>query len=164
MSEKKVFHRSKLFYILSGIMLIILTAGFFFWRSYKYRFVNKKLDKLVTVKSKGLYQVNYQHLVVDEALGNISAEDVEMIPDSLVYQTLADQKTAPETVFYIRIPELHITGVKTPKALLNREISAHIFRIQNAVIEIHLGKGSKEKQADFKKILASEQNRKLLGK
>jgi hypothetical protein len=164
MAEKRAFHRSRIFYILSGILLIILTIGFFIWRNYKYQLVNKKLDNLVTGKSKGLYQISYQHLVIDEALGNISAEDVELTPDSLMYQKLIEQKTAPESLFYIRIPKLIISGVKTPKALLNKEISAHIIRIQNAVIEIRMGKSKNEKQSDFKSILASEQYRQLLGK
>ena len=132
MAEKRAFHRSRLFYVLSGVLLIILTIGYFIWRNYKYQLVNKKLDHLVTGKSKGLYQLSYQHLIIDEALGNISAEEVELIPDSLMYLTLLEQKKAPESLFYIRIPKLIISGVKTPRALLNKEISAHIIRIQNA--------------------------------
>jgi hypothetical protein len=163
MAEKRAFHRSRLFYILSGILLIILTTGFFIWRNYKYHLVNKKLDHLVTGKSKGLYQISYQHLVIDEALGNISAEDVELIPDSLIFLQLVEKKTAPESLFFIRIPKLIISGVKTPKALLNKEISAHIIRIQDAEIEIRMGKSKNEKQTDFKTILASEQYRQLLG-
>ncbi len=164
MAEKRAFHRSRLFYILSGILLIILTIGFFIWRNYKYRLVNRKLDNLVTGKSKGLYQLSYQHLVIDEALGNISAEEVVLIPDSMMYLQLTENKTAPESLFYIRIPKLIISGVKTPKALLNKEISAHIIRIQNAEIEIRMGKSKNDKQPDFKSILASEQYRQLLGK
>jgi len=164
MAEKRAFHRSRLFYILSGVSLIILTIGFFIWRNYKYQLVNRKLDNLVTGKSKGLYQLSYRHLVIDEALGNISAEEVELIPDSLVYRTLTEQKTAPESLFFIRIPKLMISGVKTPKALLNKEISAHIIRIQDAEIEIRMGKSGNKKQTDFKTILASEQYRQLLGK
>src|SRR5438477_6162558 len=64
----------------------------------------------------------------------------------------------------IRIPKLIISGVKTPRALLNKEISAHIIRIQDAEIEIRIGKSKGEKQNDFKTILASEQYRQLLGK
>jgi len=164
MAEKRAFHRSRLFYILSGVSLIILTIGFFIWRNYKYQLVNRKLDNLVTGESKGLYQLSYRHLVIDEALGNISAEEVELIPDSLVYLTLTEQKTAPESLFFIRIPKLMISGVKTPKALLNKEISAHIIRIQDAEIEIRMGKSGNKKQTDFKTILASEQYRQLLNK
>ncbi|HEY2649110.1 MAG TPA: hypothetical protein VGI38_07940 [Puia sp.] len=164
MAEKRAFYRSRIFYVLSGVLLIILTIGFFIWRNYKYKLVNKKLDNLVTGKSKGLYQLSYRHLIIDEALGNISAEDVALIPDSVLYQKQSEEKTAPESLFYIRIPKLIISGVKTPKALLNKEISAHIIRIENADIQIRMGKSKTESHPDFKSILASEQYRQLLGK
>ncbi len=164
MARKKTFHRSKLFYILSSISLIILVSGFFFWRNYKYKLVNRKLDKLITGKSKGLYQLAYQNLVIDEALGNISAENVEMTPDSLVYQTLVDQNTAPASLFFIKIPKLIITGVITPKALLNKEISAHIIRIENASVKIRLNSGNKPNESGFNSGIRSDLYRVILGK
>jgi hypothetical protein len=164
MSGKKSFHRSKLFYILSSISLIILVSGFFFWRNYKYKLVNRKLDKLITGKSKGLYQLAYQNLVIDEVLGNISAENVEMTPDSLVYQTLVDQNTAPGSLFFIKIPKLIITGVITPKVLLNKEISAHIIKIENASINIRLNNGNKSNESGFNSAIRSDLYRVILGK
>ena len=157
-------NKSKRFYIISGIVVVIIIAGVLVWRNFKYKFVNKKIDQLVEVKSRGLYEVNYQNLVIDEAGGNITAENVEMLPDSLVYQYMQEQNTAPENLFYIKIPKLHITGVKTPKALLNKEISAHIIRIENAQIEIRLGKGKKENKPDFGKLMDPGLYRELLGK
>jgi hypothetical protein len=164
LADKKRFQRSKKFYIVSGILLVILIAGILFWRNYKYKLVDQKLDKLVTEKSRGLYQVIYEHLQIDEALGNLSAEHVEMIPDSSVYQSMIGSKTAPDNLFYIHIPILRITGVKTPRALLNKEIDAHIIRIENAQIEIRLRKSDKKNKPDFfKKMMAPEMYRQLLG-
>ena len=163
MTEKRAFHKSRTFYFASGIALIILTAGFFIWRNYKYKLVNKKLDTLVTAKSKGLYEVNYNNLVIDEVLGNISAENIEMIPDTQVYQNLVRQNQAPENLFFIRIPKLLISGVKTPKALLNKEISAHIIRIESAEIELQTGKGNKKNKPDIGALLNSAIYRQLLG-
>lgn len=164
MARKKSFHRSKLFYIVSSISLIILVSGFFFWRNYKYKLVNKKLDKLIAVKSNGLYQLAYQNLIIDEVLGNVSAENVEMTPDSLVYQTLVDQNMAPANLFFIKIPKLIITGVITPKALLNKEISAHIIKIENASIIIHLSNGNKPGESGFNSGIRSDLYRVILGK
>jgi hypothetical protein len=164
MAEKKVFHKSKLFYILLCLTLLLLTGGLIFWRNYKYSLVNKKLDYLVTDKSNGLYQLNYKNLIIDEVLGNISAENVEMIPDSLVYQKLTDLKTAPENLFYLRIPKLIVTGVKTPRALLNKEISAHFIKVENAEIEIRLSSENKEKNGGFSAKMRSDLYHLLLGK
>jgi hypothetical protein len=162
MTEKKAFYRTGRFYIISGI-LVILVTGFFLWRNYKYKLVNQKLDKLVTGKSRGLYQIEYKNLVINEALGNISAENVEMIPDSQVYQNLEEQHQAPENLFYIKIPRLSITGVKTPRALLNKEISAHFIKIENAEIEVRMGRQEQEKKPETKKDISTEIYQQLLG-
>jgi hypothetical protein len=163
MAEKRAFHKSRTFFFVSGILLIILSAGYFFWRNYKYKLVNKKLDKLVTAKSKGLYEVNYQNLVIDEVQGNLSADNIDMIPDSEVYQNLVVQNQVPDNLFFIRIPKLLISGVKTPKALLTKEISAHVIRIENPVIEIRIGKGNKKNNSGFGALLNSAIYRQLLG-
>lgn len=164
MAEKKLFHKSKGFYIFLFLALLLIAAGLVLWRNYKYNLVNKKLDNLVTGKSKGLYQLNYKNLIIDEVLGNISAENVEMIPDSTVYLKLTELNTAPSNLFYIRIPKLTISGVITPKALLNKEISAHIIKVENAEIKILLGNGSKEKKTGFTGKMRSDLYHLLLGK
>jgi hypothetical protein len=163
MAEKNVFHKSKGFYIFLTLTLLILAAGLVIWRNYKYNLVNKKLDHLVTGKSKGLYQLNYKNLIIDEALGSVSVENVELIPDSSVYQTLLDQNTAPQTLFFIRIPKLIINGVITPKVLLNKEISAHIIKITDAKIEIRQSSRNKSNGSGFSAGIQSDLYRVILG-
>jgi hypothetical protein len=167
MAENKDLHRRRVIYF-SIFILIIGIAGFFFWRTYKYRLVNKKLDKLVTGKSEGLYRINYENLVIDETQGNISANHIDVLPDSSVFESMKEQHIQPDKLFYIHVPKLSISGVKTPKALLNKEISAHIIRLNDAEIEIRLVKSSQENKTqenktDVRKNLGAEVYRQLLG-
>jgi hypothetical protein len=162
MPQNKYAHRSPAFYILWTVVVILVGSGIVIWRNFKYKLVNKKLDQLVTVKSKGLYQINYEKLVIDEVLGNISAENIEMIPDSLIYQSMVEQKTAPSNLFFINIPKLVITGVKTPKALLNKEISGHLIKIINAKIEIRLPDSKNNKETDLSKNIRDDLSQQLL--
>ena len=162
MNVQKAFLKSRKFYIISGVILLFV-AGLVYWRYYKYKLVNKKLDNLVTGKSRGLYQISYKNLVIDEAGGNISTENVEVTADSMVYQAMTEEHSAPQNIFYIRVPKLHITGVKTPKALLNKEISAHIIRLENATIEIWMARGKKENEPGLGKLMDPELYRQLLG-
>ena len=163
MAQKKVSHRRRIHYILSGIALMICIAGFLIWRNYKYRLVNKKLDKLVTGKSEGLYRISYKNLVINEALGNITATDVDLLPDSAVFETMKAQHTQPENLFYIHIPSLSISGVKTPKALLNKEISAHLIELKDVQVEVRLGKPEKGKKTDANSNISTEVYKQLLG-
>jgi hypothetical protein len=163
MAEKRAFHRPRIFYIFSGLLFLAL-IGFFIWRNYKYTLVNKKVETLVNSKSRGLYSLSYHNLVINEALGNVSVENVQLIPDSTVYIDQVQNKTDPDQLFKITIPRLSITGIKTPKALLNQEISAHFIRIENADIVISRVRQGDKKESDFSRYLKGEMYRELLGK
>ena len=162
--KPKTSAKRRIYLIIGVVLLIVCTTGFFFWRKYKYQLVNKKLDKMVTGKSRGLYQINYKNLVINEALGSISAEDIEILPDSQVYQDMAAQHNQPENLFFIKIPRLSVIGVKTPKALLAKEISGHIIRLENPEVELRLAPGDKGKKSGSNLIPGTEIYRQLLGK
>lgn len=164
MPRNKGFFRSTTFYAFWSVIILAIVAGLLIWRNSKYKIANKKIDQLVTVKSKGLYQISYENLHIDEVLGNISAENIEVVPDSLIYQSLVDQNKDPKTLFAIYVPKLLISGVKTPKALLNKEISAHVIRIQNAKIEIRLGESNTNNDKDSTFRFREDLYRQILGK
>ena len=71
--------KNEIFIYYPIVVVVICTIGFLIWRNYKYRMVNQKLDKLVTGKSEGLYQISYKNLIINEALGSISASEIDML-------------------------------------------------------------------------------------
>ncbi|MFI5124267.1 MAG: hypothetical protein ACHQDF_03015 [Chitinophagales bacterium] len=161
MTEKKTSRRTPLFYIISALVIISILIAIIFWQKIKYHLVNRQLNSAITGKSEGLYQISYKNLVIDEVAGNISVEDVHLSTDSTIYKELSKQENSALTRIDIRIPKLIITGVKTPKALLNKEMEAHSINIQSAVIEL-----SPQKQDDkpSKSKLATEIYRQVLSK
>jgi len=152
MVEKKHFRRSWIFYILSGVLLI---AGLLVWRNFKYRLANKKIDQLVDVKSKGLYHIDYKNLKIDEVLGQLSADSIRMQPDTVFFNSLKKDNKEPSELFDIRVARLSVTGVKTPKALLQKEISAHLLKIDDAQVEIRVRKETEKSDSSGK----SEKNK-----
>lgn len=111
MPRNKNSSRSTTFYAFWSVIILAIVAGLLIWRNSKYKIVNKKIDQLITVKSNGLYQISYDNLHIDEVLGNISAENIEVVPDNLIYQSLAAQNKEPKTLFAIHVPQLLISGV-----------------------------------------------------
>ncbi|MFI5192960.1 MAG: hypothetical protein ACHQD7_02850 [Chitinophagales bacterium] len=161
MSEKKTFRRTPAFYIVSALVILTIITGVIFWQKIKYHLVNQQLNSAITGKSDGLYKISYKNLIIDEVAGNISVENVHLSTDSTVYKEQSKQENEAVTRIDVRIPKLVITGVKTPKALLNKEIAAHSINIESAVIEL-----SPEKQnaKPAKSNLAAEICRQVLGK
>ncbi len=91
---------------------------------------------MVAEKTKGLYSINYDSLFVDEVTGNLHVRNVELIPDTNVYNDMVTQKTNPPVLLHILIPALDVLRIKTPKALLNKEIDGGRIEIDRPTIEI----------------------------
>jgi hypothetical protein len=113
-----------------------LIGGIVFWQKIKYHMVNAQLQTAVSGKSKGLYQLSYKNLVIDEVAGDVSVEDVHLSTDSSIFLEQSKENHKTPLRIDIRIPKLMISGVKTPKALLNKELEGRSIDIQSAVVEI----------------------------
>jgi hypothetical protein len=87
-------------------------------------------------KSLGLYRVNYADLELDEITGCLSVSSFTLTYDSVKYSQLQKEKNEPFLLFNISIPQIHIAGVKTDRALIEKEVVGRHLVLVNPVIEI----------------------------
>src|SRR5450432_2153221 len=127
----------KTIFLLIAIVSISI-ASYQFYNHYKYKFINKTLHLSVEKKSKGMYQISYVHLVVDEIAGQLKATKVNLQFDSFQFKSKIKEGSAPSVVVNIRVPELDIFGVNTPRALLHKQITARKMELDSPLIEINL--------------------------
>lgn len=135
MTERKTSCRSIVLYVISGLAVAGIVAAIIFWQQIKYKLVNRQLTTAVSDKSAGLYRLSYKNLVIDEVAGNVSVEDIHLSTDSSIYRQQSKQHEAP-TRIDVQIPKMVVIGVKTPKALLNKELEGQSIYIQSAVVEL----------------------------
>jgi hypothetical protein len=139
-SKKGKGSRSSHLLVAIGVFVIALIA----WQFYKYRIVNRNVDKAISEKTKGLYSVHYDGLSIDEARGILRVKNIEIIPDTAVYARMVKERTNPPILIRITIPALEILGVKTPKALLTKQIEGSSVQVSNPTLEIELDHFSKD--------------------
>lgn len=125
-------------------MAALIISAVAVWQVYKYRIVHSKVNKMVDGKSNGLYHIHYDDLVIDEVSGTLHVKNIEVVPDTAVYNQLMRNKTNPSVIFKINIPSLDILRVKTPKALLQKQIEGARVEISSPKIEMMLGQNSNE--------------------
>ena len=147
MKERKPSRRSLFLYIISGLIIAGIIAGIVFWQQIKYKIVNRQLTSAISDKSAGLYKLSYKNLVIDEVAGDVSVEDIHLSTDSVIYARQSRDHAAPARID-IRIPKMVITGVKTPKALMNKKLEGQSIDIQSAVIELRPEKRSDSSSKD----------------
>jgi hypothetical protein len=120
------------------VIVIVLIAGFFTYSWYKNRFLNQTLKEKVVAESKGLYRIDYDNMAVDEAAGELFVTNVRVYPDTAFLDHDGSSSDNPGVLLSVTASRIHVTGVETPKALLNKEIRGRKLVIADAKVEIFL--------------------------
>ncbi|MBX3256461.1 MAG: hypothetical protein KF862_20160 [Chitinophagaceae bacterium] len=150
--------------ILAGGILLILAAGITltiaYWNVIKKGFIRNKVKAAVYEKSNKLYDIHYDDMELDEVSGYLSITHMKLRYDSAQYKILQQKNQEPPILFQIEIPSISISGVKTPQALLNKEIVGAKLHISQPVIDIiYTRKG----QDSSKSIPTQEVYKQILG-
>ncbi|HTI89840.1 MAG TPA: hypothetical protein VL727_04585 [Puia sp.] len=124
--------RRSLLLLSMGLLALAIIA----WQFYKYKLVHRKIDDTVSTKTKGLYTISYDKLSLAEMAGALHVKNIEITPDTAVYHQMVLDKRDPPVLLRLKVPALDILGVKTPKALLKKEIEGTKVEIDGASIEI----------------------------
>lgn len=124
--------------VLSILLLIVATVagGIWYWNTHKKAIIRNELEKAINRKSKGLYKIRYENLQLDEVAGSLTITNMSLSYDSIRFNDLMKRGMAPPVLLHISIPEINVTGVKTPRALIDKEIVGRKLEIKNPIIDI----------------------------
>lgn len=121
---------------ISFSLLAIIASGFLYWNSHKNRIIKTELEKAIVKSNKGFYKISYDDMKIDEAAGALSIRNMKLRFDSSSYQSFEKGSKLPSMVFNIDIPEINVAGVRTTRALLDKEIVGRKLEIKNPVIDL----------------------------
>ncbi|MCG2617050.1 hypothetical protein LZZ85_22330 [Terrimonas sp. NA20] len=117
-------------------LLGIVAAAVIYWGFYRKQIIRTKLEDTIKEKSKGLYKIVYDKLDLDEVAGDLAVTDFSLSYDSMKYLSMKQANDAPPTLLNIKIPSIIVSGVKTPRALIDKEIVGKNLQINDPVIDI----------------------------
>lgn len=83
-----------------------------------------------------LTTLHYDHLAFDEVAGMLHVKNIDIQPDTAVYQQMIRDKKEPHMLLQVQIDSIVIAGVKTPKALLAKELVGGKVEVSGARIRI----------------------------
>jgi hypothetical protein len=114
-----------------------LSTAFFLYSHYKDRFIRDKIQNGIAEGTKGLYKITYDSLYLDEVNGELFVTNLKVTPDTSRFADHKPQPGDPATLVAVSVSRLHITGVKTPQALLNKEITGRRIFISDANVTLY---------------------------
>ncbi|HVU53731.1 MAG TPA: hypothetical protein VHD83_01695 [Puia sp.] len=125
--------RKRLFLLSTLAVIVLLVIG---WQFYKYHLAQTKIAQTLAARSKGLYILHYDHLAFDEVAGMLHVKNIDIRPDTTVYQQMVRENKDPHMLLQIQVDALDIARVRTPKALLAKELEGGKVELTGAHIRI----------------------------
>jgi len=162
-NNRKVKRQNRIRILLLSISITLLALigfGLWYWNTNKNVIIENKLEKAITKNNDGLYRVSYDDMIVNEEIGSLMVSNMKLWVDSTRYATMDKEGKSPPMLFTITIPELIVIGVKTSKALLDKEIVGRKIEIRNPVIDLEYtnkGKNSRHvpTEAIYREVLGN---------
>jgi hypothetical protein len=126
------------------VLLIAAVAGLWYWNTHKKEIIRSKIEKAIASKRNGLYKVEYDDLQLDEVAGYLSINNMRIEYDSIKFDSLKRENSVPSVLLKINIPQISLSGVKTPRALIDKEIVARKLEIVHPTVEIFYTNAGKD--------------------
>jgi hypothetical protein len=123
----------KLIFLL--VLVLLIAAGLVYYKKWRNEFLHKNVPELVFLESDSLYRITYDAVDIDEVDGEIMIKNLQLIPDS-TYKKPTDS-TLPHNLLRVTVPEVHITGVQTDAAVIDKEIIATKVKLTSPVVTMY---------------------------
>ncbi len=140
MTDKQKNSGRRGLYITLVIILGLIAAGIIGWNLYKYKFIKGKVSTAVYEKTNGLYTIHYDKMELDEVGGYLHVTNLKIVPDTAKFRQMVLDKSNPGLLLAIEVPELKISGVKTPEAMLGKKLNGRKLEIDNATVVFYYAK------------------------
>lgn len=125
-------------WVISIVVLIVVALGvatWYFSRNWK-PILEEKLREVVKNSTDSLYQLSYDELDLNVALGNVTLKNAALIPDTNVYGQLERQNKAPDNIYEIRLSALKIKRFGIINMLTNRKLSVKSVTLESPTVHL----------------------------
>jgi hypothetical protein len=136
----------KLLFLILGI-LVAAVVLYMIWQSHKYRIVGNKLAATIAEKTDSLYKIKYDSIHFDAVSGEAYLKNIHIEPDTAIIKK-TKLEDLPYILLDIKIASIKVTGVKTDKALLGKQMIGDSVVISNPDVLVYFTK-SLQKQTNI---------------
>lgn len=129
MQETTPKRKRKLKWILGVLLFIFLIVfGASWYISGKIKpVVQRELGAIVNKATNGLYDIYFDEVSVNPLTGNASLTNVNLVPDTSVYQQLVSQNKAPNNLYHIELQKLSIKKFHPFKIYFERKLEIDLL-------------------------------------
>jgi len=143
--------RSRRFRIIRNIVLIIIfavlliIAGASLYTYYRgNQLIREYITSTIAKSSKGIYRVEMKDLNLNVITGKVTIDGFRLIPDTLLYNKLAETDTLSPMLLDINMEEFQVRGFSLREILVNKKLSIRKIEFTSPVVTIYIMQPSKK--------------------
>lgn len=146
-------NRVKIFKVVGIILLslMVLILGLLYFQTQSY--LNDNLSDFVSKKSKGKYELKFDHLEINFSRWGFDIKNVQFHPvDSVIKNVHRNDSIAGRRLYTFSSPAIQFSGIKILKLLFGHKLEIGEIMITQPDLQIH-GKHNSDKQHNINTIL-----------
>src|SRR5579875_1104580 len=97
-------------YSLLGLFILLIAVGSYLY-SQRKPLLSSYAEKVVQKKTKGLYHIRFSDIDINIFSGHLHVEDLELLPDTVIYNKLIALKKAPDNLYRVKIKTFDIQNI-----------------------------------------------------
>lgn len=115
--------------------------------------IKERLSNLVKEASQGLYRLDIGNMEIDILKSRLVLVQAHLVPDTLLYSKLEEQRQAPNDIFDIYVDKISIDDIDVAALTANRDINLRKLFIDLPIVKVWHRKQSYNKPPDSTKTL-----------
>lgn len=115
---------------------LLLTAVTWYLSVKLKPIVTAELKELVLKATDKLYRIEFSAVNTNVLTGFSSLSDVEIIPDTAVYQKMITLKTAPNNLYHVKLKKLAVRNFHPFRLWRQKKLNIDLLLFDNAFIEM----------------------------
>lgn len=121
--------------ILLGIVILLAGGGRYFSKKIS-PFLAQQLKNQVIRSSDSLYSISFSDFSVNLLSGTIAIQSFRLIPDTVVYNRLIPEQSAPANLFNLSVSELRLRHAHPLRLFFFRVVKIRSLEFDNPVVSI----------------------------
>lgn len=122
-------------FVVALVFVAFLVTGVVWYLSYRLKpIVTAELKDLVSKTTNNLYRIEFSAVHTNMLTGISALTDVEIIPDTAVYQEMILSKTAPNNLYHVKLKQLSIRHFHPIRLWRQKKLNIDLLLFDNAHI------------------------------
>ena len=127
--------------LVASLLLVVLVSGIAVYLNHYWRpILTERIKEAVYTATDSLYRVDFENIRVNFVSGTLNVSSISLTPDTLVYEKMKLDSTAPRHLYNIQIAELTLKRIQPWKIYTDGKLEIKAVEIDKPSLQMVFSK------------------------